>query len=121
MEIQINQKKQTIQGALAASWESVYIYIYISIYIYIQIVWAEYGVASYVHKILESLEIIFWKLLSPLHDSIRYRGIIGFAMQVPGAILVLVRKLVLFSIIFRYLPKPSTVYTFHPDFTSNKP
>lgn len=42
-----------MQGALAASWEF--------IYIYIPIVWAEYGVASYVHKILESLEIIFWK------------------------------------------------------------
>lgn len=100
-----------MQGALAASWESIY-----CIYIYIPIVWAEYGVASYVHKIQESLEIIFWKLLSPLHDSIRYGGIIGFARQVPGAILVLVRKLVLFSIIFRYLPKPSTVYTFHSDF-----
>lgn len=36
----INQTKKTMQGALAASWESIHIYIYI------QIVWLEYGVAS---------------------------------------------------------------------------
>lgn len=54
MEKQINKKKRYKAPWLPAG--NLYM-----IYIYIPIVWAEYGVASYVHNILESLEIIFWK------------------------------------------------------------
>lgn len=112
MEIQINQKKTNDTRRLGCQ-----LGICIYLYIYIYKLSGPNMELHHVHKILESLEIIFWKLLSPLHNSILYRGIIGFAQkthlhltevvkttrQVPGAILVLVHKLVFFplsSVIF---------------------